>query len=72
MAYDPYLSSYFATKLTEDGLPMVEITQTTRHFTEPITQIENFVLTEELEHDGNRMMEWMMTTSSSGSANFPD
>lgn len=61
VAYDPYLSSYFATKLTEDGLPMVEITQTTRHFTEPITQIENFVLTEELEHDGNRMMEWMMT-----------
>ena len=28
VAYDPYLSSYFATKLTEDGLPMVEITQT--------------------------------------------
>lgn len=59
--YDPRLSSYFATKLAERGVPMVEIAQNSTHFTEPITETENMVLTGELHHDGNKMVEWMMT-----------
>ena len=58
--YDPKFSGYFVTKLIEDGLPMVEITQTASHFTLPIIEIENLVLTEDLQHEGNSAVEWMM------------
>lgn len=59
--YDPRFASYFATKLAEDGLPMVEIAQTAQHFTQPIIEIENMVLENKLHHDGNSMVEWMMS-----------
>lgn len=59
-AYDPKFSAYFVTKLVEDGLPMVEIAQTASHFTLPIIEIENLVLTQDLQHQNNSLMEWMM------------
>lgn len=58
--YDPKFASYFVAKLIEKGLPMVEISQTSSHFTMPIIEIENKVLTGELVHEGNSCMEWMM------------
>lgn len=58
--YDPKFAAYFATKLVEAGLPMVEISQTSAHFTLPIIEIENQVLTGELKHDGNSAVEWMI------------
>jgi phage terminase large subunit-like protein len=58
--YDPKFSAYFVTKLVEDGLPMVEITQTASHFTMPIIEIENMVLTGELVHEGSTAVEWMI------------
>jgi phage terminase large subunit-like protein len=58
--YDPKFAAYFVTKLIEDGLPMVEIAQTSAHFTLPIIEIENQVLTGELQHEGNTAVEWMI------------
>lgn len=58
--YDPKFAAYFVTKLVEDGLPMVEIAQTASHFTMPIIEIENMVLTGELQHDANSAVEWMI------------
>lgn len=58
--YDPKFAAYFVTKLTEDSLPMVEIAQTASHFTLPIIEIENQVLTGELRHEGSSAVEWMM------------
>jgi len=58
--YDPKFAAYFVTKLAEDGLPMVEISQTSSHFTLPIIEIENLVLTGDLVHDGNSAVEWMI------------
>ena len=59
--YDPKFAAYFAAKLAEDGLPMVEISQTSKHFTMPIIEIENLVLTKNLTHDGNPVTTWMMS-----------
>lgn len=59
--YDPRFSSYFATKLLENGLPMIEVAQTSARFTEPIIQVENSVLENTLTHDGNSMVDWMMS-----------
>ncbi|MDA8522319.1 terminase large subunit [Acidovorax sp. NCPPB 4044] len=59
--YDPRLSSYWARKLLDDNLPMVEITQRTSFFTEPLQEVHALVLAGKLRHDGNPVMSWMVS-----------
>ena len=59
--YDPAFSRYFATKLVEEGLPLVEIRQAPMFFTQPLIQVENLVLEGRLHHDGNPVMTWMVS-----------
>lgn len=59
--YDPALSRYFAVKLVEEGLPLVEIRQVALFFTQPLIQTENMVLEANIHHPGNPAMTWMMS-----------
>jgi phage terminase large subunit-like protein len=61
IAFDPALSMYFAGKLIEEGLPLVEIAQRSLFFTPPLIQVENLVLEKKLRHDGNPVMTWMVS-----------
>ena len=61
IAFDPALSMYFAGKLIEEGLPMVEIQQRAMFFTPPLLQVENLVLERKLRHDANPVMTWMVS-----------
>lgn len=61
IAFDPALSMYFAGKLIEEGLPLVEIAQRALFFTPPLIQVENLVLEKKLIHDGNPVMTWMVS-----------
>lgn len=61
IAFDPALSMYFASKLIEEGLPLVEITQRALFFTPPLIQVENLVLEKKLKFDGNPVMTWMVS-----------
>ena len=61
IAFDPALSMYFAGKLIEEGLPLVEITQRAMFFTPALLQIENMVLEKKLKFDGNPVMTWMVS-----------
>ncbi|WP_454674851.1 terminase large subunit [Achromobacter pestifer] len=62
VVYDPKFATYFATKLAEDhGLLMVEMPQTSSRFTLPIVEVENLVLTQDLTHDGNPAVAWMIS-----------
>lgn len=61
IAFDPALSMYFATKLIEEGLPLVEITQRALFFTPPLIQVENLVHEGKLVHDANPVMNWMVS-----------
>ena len=61
IAFDPALSMYFAGKLIEEGLPLVEITQRAMFFTPALLQVENMVLEKKLRHDGNPVMTWMVS-----------
>jgi phage terminase large subunit-like protein len=61
IAFDPALSMYFASKLIEEGLPLVEITQRAAFFTPPLIQVENLVMEKKLVHDGNPVMTWMVS-----------
>jgi len=59
--YDPALSRYFATKLVEEGLPLVEVRQAPMFFTQPLIQTENLVLERKMSFDGNPVMTWMVS-----------
>lgn len=61
IAFDPALSMYFAGKLIEEGLPLVEITQRAMFFTPALIQVENMVREGQLAHDGNPVMTWMIS-----------
>lgn len=61
IAFDPALSMYFAGKLLEEGLPLVEISQRAMFFTPALIQVENLVLEGQLQHDGNPVMTWMVS-----------
>ena len=61
IAFDPALSMYFAGKLIEEGLPLVEIQQRSMFFTQVLIQVENLVLGGKLRHDGNPVMTWMIS-----------
>lgn len=70
VAYDPKFAPYFATKLLEAGLPMIEIAQNPAHFTAPIIETENLILEQRLHHDNNPMMLWMMSNAVLSRSNF--
>lgn len=61
IAFDPALSMYFAGKLIEEGLPLVEIAQRALFFTPALLQVENMVLEKQLKFDGNPVMTWMVS-----------
>jgi len=61
IAFDPALSMYFAGKLIEEGLPLIEITQRSIFFTPALIQVENMVREGKLVHDGNPVMAWMVS-----------
>jgi phage terminase large subunit-like protein len=61
IAFDPALSMYFAGKLIEEGLPLVEIAQRALFFTQPLLQVENLVAERLLTFDGNPVMTWMVS-----------
>lgn len=61
IAFDPALSMYFAGKLIDEGLPLVEIAQRSVFFTPALIQVENMVREGRLVHDGNPVMAWMVS-----------
>lgn len=59
--FDPKLSMYFASKLVQEGLPLVEIRQAPIFYTQPLIQVENLVLEGKLHFDGNPVFTWMVS-----------
>ena len=59
--FDPALSRYFASKLVDEGLPLVEIRQAPMFFTQPLIHVENLVLEGKLHFDGNPVFTWMIS-----------
>lgn len=68
--FDPALSRYFATKLVEEGLPLVEIRQAPMFFTQPLIQVENLVLEGKLHFDGNPVFTWMVSNVEVSTSKF--
>lgn len=61
VAFDPYQSTYIATRLLEDGLPVVEYGQTVRNLSEPMKQWEAWLLQGLFHHSGCPVLTWMVS-----------
>lgn len=61
IAYDPWSATQFALSMVEDGMPMIEVPQSVKNLSEAMKQSEALVYAGEFHHDGNPVMEWMMS-----------
>jgi phage terminase large subunit-like protein len=59
--FDPAKAMYFASKLIEEGFPMIEVRQNGAFFTQPVIQTENMVLEKKFHFDGNPALTWMVS-----------
>ena len=59
--YDPWQATQMASRLLGEGAPMVEYRQTVATMSEPMKSFEALVLKGKLTHDGNPMMDWMVS-----------
>jgi phage terminase large subunit-like protein len=60
IGFDPALAMYFAGKLVEKGMPLVEIAQRSTFFTQVLLQIESLVKEGRLKHPNNPVFNWMI------------
>jgi len=59
--FDPFQATQFSQRMTERGLPMVQVGATVKNFSEPMKQLEAIVLSGKFKHDGNPMLAWMVS-----------
>jgi len=61
IGYDPWQAVYLANRLTERGLPMVEVRQTVQNLSEPMKYLQAMVYSGKLRHDGDPVLSWMVS-----------
>lgn len=59
IAYDPWQALQLSTRMTEQGLQMVEMRATVANFSEPMKQLQALVLSGKFKHDGDPVLTWM-------------
>lgn len=59
--YDPFQATEFSTRMSAEGLPMVEHRPTVLNFSEPMKQLEALVLSGRFHHDGDPVLAWMVS-----------
>lgn len=59
--YDPFQATQLSTRLAGEGFPMVEMRPTVLNFSEPMKELEKLVLQGRLHHDGDPVLEWMVS-----------
>ncbi|AVX37905.1 terminase large subunit [Yersinia massiliensis] len=61
IGFDPWSATQFSLALAEEGLPLVEVPQTVRNFSEAMKEIEALVYSGRLHHSNHPVMNWMMS-----------
>lgn len=59
--YDPWCATELATRMTSEGLPMVEVPMTVQRFSEPMKKFAALVLQKRMRHDGDPILAWMVS-----------
>ncbi|PCQ44864.1 terminase TerL endonuclease subunit, partial [Citrobacter freundii] len=58
---DPWSATQFSLALAEEGLPLVEVPQTVRNFSEAMKEVEALVYGGRFHHSDHPVMNWMMS-----------
>lgn len=61
VAFDPWQATYLATRMQEEGLPMIEYRQTVANMSEPMKTLEALTLEGKIRHNGDPVLTWMMS-----------
>jgi phage terminase large subunit-like protein len=61
VGFDPFQATQMSGHLLDQGLPMVEVRPTVLNFSEPMKQLEAWVLAGEFEHNGDPVLTWMVS-----------
>jgi len=59
--FDPAQLTQFAGEMLDEGYQMVEIRPTVLNFSEPMKRVEELVLQGRLRHNGDPVLDWMMS-----------
>lgn len=59
--FDPWQASGLMQRLAADGLPVMEYRQTVQNMSEPMKELQALILQGRIHHDGDPVMEWMVT-----------
>ena len=59
--YDPFQATQFSQRMVAAGLPMIEVGQTVKNFSEPMKWLEALVLQGRFHHDGDPVLTWMVS-----------
>ncbi|WGM06853.1 terminase large subunit [Arsenophonus nasoniae] len=61
IGFDPWSATQFGLSLAEEGLPLVEVSQTVRNLSEAMKAVEALVYAGKLHHNQHPVMNWMMS-----------
>lgn len=59
--YDPYQATELATRMTKEGLPMLEVGATVRNFSEPMKSLDALIVSGQIFHNGDPVLDWMLS-----------
>ena len=59
--YDPFQATQLSTRLSKEGLTMIEVRPTVLNFSEPMKEFEALVLDGRLHHNGDPALTWMVS-----------
>lgn len=57
--YDPFQATQFSTRMVEEGFPMIEVGATVRNFSEPMKELEGWILEKEVTFEKDPVLMWM-------------
>lgn len=61
VGFDPWQATQLANNMTKLGIPMVEVGNNVKNFSEPMKQIDALVRQNKLRPGGNPVLQWMMS-----------
>lgn len=61
VGYDPHQATQLATRLDKKGVEMVEVRPLVLNFSEPMKHLEALIKSNQIHHDDNPVMSWMMS-----------
>ena len=57
--YDPFQATQFSTRMVEEGFPMILVGATVRNFSEPMKELEGWILEKQVTFEKDPVLMWM-------------